>query len=107
MNKREEIPKLAKELIFLSADRRQYLMDNYQKISDAAVAKFHNFLTKAITKQDEIVAEEMRKNPNLVHESKDKILKAHLAKINQMEDIANAQESKELQELELELNNII
>jgi len=106
MNKREEIPILAKELVFLSDDRRQNLLKSYQTLSDEKIAKIHNFLTNAITKQDKIVEEEIRKNPNLVHESKNEILKKHLAKIHQMEAITSSQELEELQILEEELNNL-
>jgi len=106
MNKREEIPKLAKELVFLSNDRRQYLLNNYKKISDEKIAKFYDFLVAAIKKQNEIVEEEIRKDPNLVYKNKSKIVKDYLNKIHNKEKELQINEELKLLNLERELAQI-
>ena len=106
MNKRAIIPKLVNQLYFLSDDRKEKIINEYKVMTELKLEKIYNFLVSAIAKQEEIVSEEISKNPNLVSEHKSKIVEKYLLEIHRKENLDIQKNLSDLKSLELELKSL-
>lgn len=103
---REQIPALIEKNIFLSEDIKSKILASYQSASDEKIAQIHELLNASLAKQQTLLAKALKNKPELLAQVKQEISGDFRKSLHEKEAASRAEEEKDLEGLENELNSL-